>query len=147
MHRLHDPDRPLVGDVLPHARAVYARSCTGCCLHIVLDDDNLEDRNVDFCVMWALEQNHVDCYVLAVMLRRMSRSQRGRVARRLWERKPVRVGDPVEVLYQDSWHLGVVDSFDRSLEETQPRVNVRSDATGLFFRGCRPDLVRRTTVI
>lgn len=133
-------------DALPLARRVYAeRSSSGCCLHIVLDDDNLEDRNVEFCVLEALRRGHEDCYVLAAMLRSMTRSQRGRVARLIHRPRPVLVGDPVEVHWNDEWIPGVIDGFHPALEGEpwSKRVNVRSVAAGLFFRGCHPSHVRR----
>ena len=70
-----------VPDVLPLARAIYARSCVGCCLHIVLDDDNVADSHVQFCVEWAVKQGHADCEQLARQLLTMSKTQRLKLAK------------------------------------------------------------------
>lgn len=73
-----------VGDVLPHAQAIYARHPMGCCVHLVLDDGNVRESDVEFCCTYALEQEHADCLAVALALRRMSKTQRlklGRLAR------------------------------------------------------------------
>lgn len=77
-----DPNRPKVPDVLPLVRALYLRpgGSVGCCLHIVLDDRNLDNSSVDFCVQQAREHSHADCESLALMLRQMTITQRRRVA-------------------------------------------------------------------
>lgn len=55
---------------------LYAKSAVGCCLHIVLDDGNVNDSHVEFCIKYALEQKHNDCYALALILLTMSTTQR-----------------------------------------------------------------------
>ncbi len=52
----------------------------GCCLHIVLDDENLETSNVDFCVGFAQEQGHSDCEKLATMMLDLDEEERKEVA-------------------------------------------------------------------
>jgi hypothetical protein len=42
-------DTPAVRAVLPLIARVYEFSCVGGNLHIVLDDDNLEDHSLEFC--------------------------------------------------------------------------------------------------
>lgn len=32
---------------------IYADAPTGCCMHVVLDDNNIEDDSVRFCLDWA----------------------------------------------------------------------------------------------
>lgn len=44
------------------------RERSGCCLHIVLDDGNLEDTHVEFCVGYAEEQGHRECVHLASLM-------------------------------------------------------------------------------
>lgn len=73
-------DKPKVIEVLPLVNACYLRSIVGCCLHIVLDDDNVEDRSVDFCVEYAREEGCEDCISLAKLLRRMTPTQRKKLA-------------------------------------------------------------------
>lgn len=68
--------KPSVDTVLPTAQAIYDRSCTGCCLHIVLDDGNVKDSHVQFCIDYAIEKGHEDCEALARQLLLMSRTQR-----------------------------------------------------------------------
>jgi len=59
---------------------------TSCCLHIVIDDGNLRNGDVDFCIDYARERMpaHVACLALAEELRRHSRHWRHRVARYAW---------------------------------------------------------------
>lgn len=68
--------KPTVLDAGPLVKAIYQRSCVGCCLHIVLDDDNVRDDDVQFCINYAHDQHHADCEQLARMLLLMSRTQR-----------------------------------------------------------------------
>lgn len=48
-------------------------------LHIVFDDGNVEDSNVDFCLQYALDVGDVEGASLAIVLRWMSKTQRGRL--------------------------------------------------------------------
>lgn len=73
--------RHTVPEVLPLVRALYARSAVGCCLHIVLDDGNVEGGSVEFCLAQAMERGHKDCEDLARLLTLMSRTQRRKLSR------------------------------------------------------------------
>jgi hypothetical protein len=66
--------------VLPLVRALYERHEAGCCLHIVLDDYNVDDGAVDFCIGYARTAGHDECLRLAETLRRMSFTQRRKLA-------------------------------------------------------------------
>ncbi len=70
--------RPSVPEVAPLVRALYRRNGggAGCCLHIVLDDDNVRNSNVAFCLEEARQKKHVDCIELAEKLVEMSTTQR-----------------------------------------------------------------------
>ena len=68
--------RLTVPEVEPLVRALYHKHPMGCCLHIVLDDENVSDSNVRFCAQYAVEQDHPSCYTLALILLSMSRTQR-----------------------------------------------------------------------
>lgn len=72
--------KPTVPDAKPLVAMVYAGHPAGCCLHIVLDDQNVSDSSVDFCIEWAREKKHALCEVLALMLRRMTKTQRMKLA-------------------------------------------------------------------
>jgi hypothetical protein len=50
-------------------------------LHIVLDDNNLKDSNVRFCVKFANEEGDSEGEALAEILLTMSKTQRGKIAR------------------------------------------------------------------
>ena len=73
-----DPNRPTVAMALPLARQIYERHCAGCCLHVVLDDGNLDDECVRLTIASA---EHGDCRELAAMLLLMSRTQRAKLSR------------------------------------------------------------------
>lgn len=74
--------KPTVPDVRPLVESLYNRHQAGCCLHIVLDDGNLADDDVEFCLLDALELDHQDCAHLARLLLRMSRTQRRELGKR-----------------------------------------------------------------
>lgn len=74
-----DPNRPKVPEVMPLVHALYERHSAGCCLHIVLDDGNLEDSSVEFCEGFAREQGHAECQRLARLLGQMTWTQRNKL--------------------------------------------------------------------
>lgn len=80
--RVEGPAKPTVPEVLPSVRALYASpgGGAGCCLHIVLDDTNVDDDCVDYCIYYATENGHEQCLALARVLRRMSKTQRLKLA-------------------------------------------------------------------
>ncbi len=71
-------DKPTVPEVLPLVRAYYARpgNSAGGSLHIVLEDGNVKNRDVEFCRLWAEERGDVDGVALAEILLNMSQTQR-----------------------------------------------------------------------
>lgn len=76
-------DKPTVTDVLPLVRSLYKRKGgeVGCCLHIVLDDGNVNDGHVDFCEKTARDSGHEDCLLIAGKLKLMSKTQRIKIYR------------------------------------------------------------------
>lgn len=75
--------KPTIPEATALARAIYARPGgeVGCCLHIILDDENCEDDDVVVCVATAFLTGHADCIHLAGMLAAMSESDREAVSR------------------------------------------------------------------
>jgi hypothetical protein len=74
-------DKPTVPEVLPLAKHVYElpEHGSGGCLHIVLDDGNLENSHLDFCYGFASGRGCEFCTTLAPVLRRMSMTQRKKI--------------------------------------------------------------------
>ncbi len=74
--------KPTVPEVLPLVQALYASEHGACggCLHIVLDDTNIEDHHVQYCVDYARERHCQGCLALAETLLRMSQTQRKKLA-------------------------------------------------------------------
>lgn len=58
------------------ARSIYERHAVGCCLHLVIDDGNLKNEHVAFCLRQAREHEHKDCERLARMIRGMTLKER-----------------------------------------------------------------------
>lgn len=82
--------KPTVPDVLPLVNWWYRQpgnSCGGT-LHIVLDDCNVDDEDVQFCVDVAHERGNWDGVVLAGMLLQMSPTQRRKLHRRFERPRP-----------------------------------------------------------
>lgn len=71
-------DKPTVPEVRPLVKALFAseHGSVGGCLHIVLDDGNVQDHDVQFCLDYAKEQGCQQCMELAAILLKMSRTQR-----------------------------------------------------------------------
>jgi hypothetical protein len=57
-------------------RAFMRQHPAGCCLHIVLDDGNLENGFVDYCLEYATTNGHEECMAVAKIVQRMSKTQR-----------------------------------------------------------------------
>ena len=62
------------------AQSIYDRHSAGCCLHIVLDDGNVEDGHVSFCLDEARKRDCRECEQLATMMLAMTPRDRARVA-------------------------------------------------------------------
>lgn len=62
--------------------SILARDAVACCWHIVLEDFNLDDSHVDFCIRWAETpgRRHLDCLEIGPLLKRMSKTQRSKLA-------------------------------------------------------------------
>jgi hypothetical protein len=78
-----DPQRPTVPQVLPLVRAYVAKPGNGAggSLHILLDDGNIEDGAVRFCLELAMLQDDADGVALAKLLLAMTKTQRGKLCR------------------------------------------------------------------
>lgn len=50
-------------------RRIYAGNAAGCCLHIVIDDGNLDDDSVAHCIENAKSNNHPVCIALSHILK------------------------------------------------------------------------------
>lgn len=83
--------RPTVPEILPLVWDLYDRSPVGCCLHIVLDDGNVKDDHVRFCIEQAKEQKCESCLRLAEILLQMSKTQRKVLGSRAFEREHKRL--------------------------------------------------------
>lgn len=68
--------KPTVPEVLPFIRAYRKRNPGGGSLHIILDDGNIHNDHVDFCIGWATKRGDLEGSLLAKILRLMSRTQR-----------------------------------------------------------------------
>ena len=73
--------KPSCSEALPLVRALYEWDGAGCCLHVVLDDHNVEDVFVESSIEKAITEGHWYCEVLARMLRSMSKTQRMKLGR------------------------------------------------------------------
>lgn len=80
-------DRPTVPEVLPLVRELYRESEAGGPLHIVLDDGNISDEYVQWCINEAIPQYGENwhatpdpvrdlCYRIAAMMLQMTTTQR-----------------------------------------------------------------------
>lgn len=81
--------KPTVPEVLPLVHALYATAhgAVGGCLHIVLDDGNVETGHVKFALAYARENGCADCTALGEKLLQMSTTQRAKLSARAYEGK------------------------------------------------------------
>lgn len=75
--------RPIItSELIERFANYYANNRAWGSLHIVLDDDNLADSNVEFCVGWAAKEGDIEGEFLARILLCYTKSQRSRIGRR-----------------------------------------------------------------
>lgn len=73
--------KPTTTEVKPLVDLLYQRNSVGCCLHVVLDDGNIDDQSVAWCRDEAQRQGHADCFLLANTMLEMSRTQRKKLGK------------------------------------------------------------------
>ena len=71
--------RPITTDLYPLVADIYARNPMGCCLHIAISDENIDNSHIEFCIYHAVENGHFDCERVSRLLLLMSRTQRKKV--------------------------------------------------------------------
>jgi len=73
-----DPYRPTARDVAPLVRRYYEDlgNCAGGSLHIVLDDNNMDDDSVRFCIENAIDREDLEGLSLGIVLLSLSKTQR-----------------------------------------------------------------------
>lgn len=76
--------KPTVPEVLPLVNAYYRKpgNAVGGSLHIVLEDENIDNGHVQFCLDYAREHGDDDGVKLAELLLKMSRTQRRKISRK-----------------------------------------------------------------
>lgn len=52
------------------------KGAAGCCLHIVTDDRNYDDRSVEVCAEDAAKSGHIMCQLVARFLQRLTPEER-----------------------------------------------------------------------
>lgn len=75
---LADTKKPNIPTVQPLVDAYYhlPNNGSGGSLHIVLEDYNVQDSSVQFCIEWAKKDNDIYGVLLGKILLRMSKTQR-----------------------------------------------------------------------
>jgi hypothetical protein len=76
------PTRPTVPQLVPLIRAYYAKpgNLVGGNLHAVLDDGNLADGHIEWCLARARDEGDADGVLLAELLLQMTPTQRRKLA-------------------------------------------------------------------
>lgn len=75
--------KPTIPEVIERFAAYYARHPAGGAMHIVLDDGNIADEHVRYCIQHAQEQGDAEGEALARILLDMSKTQRKKLGRLL----------------------------------------------------------------
>lgn len=74
-------EKPSIPSVLGRFRAYHEKHLVWGALHIVLDDGNIGDDSVQFCLDFAVESGDTDGAALARILLSMSKTQRKKLGR------------------------------------------------------------------
>ncbi len=80
-------DKPTVTEVLPLVKAFYEKEGNGCGgnLHIVLDDGNIEDDHILYCLGKCKIYFDSDGMVICTLLLKMSKTQRLKIYNNRWK--------------------------------------------------------------
>lgn len=80
-------EKPSVPQVTPavHAYRDSKGNTLGGSLHIVLDDGNVDDFSVKFCIAHARGRDDIEGVALGEVLLRMSRTQRKKIAEQFYQ--------------------------------------------------------------
>lgn len=62
---------------------------TGCCLHILTDDENIRPKDARFCLEWAQRAKHPLCIRAAELLVQMSTTQRKKFYNLFWDQRRI----------------------------------------------------------
>lgn len=73
--------RVAIPEVIEHFHRYFIGNPTWGSLHIVLDDGNINDGHVQFCINYAVEKGDEEGVVLGEILLRMSKTQRSKIPR------------------------------------------------------------------
>lgn len=73
--------KPTIPEVVPLFLPYYRQHGAWGSLHVVLDDHNVEDHSVRYCIEWAEESGDTQGAELGRILLRMSKTQRGKLSR------------------------------------------------------------------
>lgn len=68
-------ETPSWRDLADAMKPIYARHCGGCCLHVVIDDGNIEREFIDWTLEHARTSGHADCIAAAELMARCSLTQ------------------------------------------------------------------------
>lgn len=74
-----------VRDAALLALSIRKDNATTCCCHIVVDDSNIDDASVAFCIQQSAIKEHSHCLQLALMLAKASLTQRKRIHYLAWQ--------------------------------------------------------------
>jgi hypothetical protein len=77
-----NPGRPTASEVAALVQELYRQPGhgTGGCLHVVLDDGNIEDSHIRFGINWGRKKNCALCACVGFLLLTMTKTQRARVS-------------------------------------------------------------------
>ena len=80
--------KPTLPEVIPQIDAYYRKPGNGAggSLHIVLDDGNVRDQDIQFCLNLARSKSDFDGIAIAEILMLMSKTQRSKLAGMDWGR-------------------------------------------------------------
>jgi len=71
--------KPKIPEVLPFAKEYYSLHGAGGNLHIILDDGNIDDDDIEFCLQCSKNENDLEGIKLAELLLKMSKTQRRKI--------------------------------------------------------------------
>lgn len=69
-------------EVMPLVLALYKARNSACCLHIVLENNNIDNSHIEFCLDTAFKAQHLDCSLLAKILMQMTKTQRLKISKK-----------------------------------------------------------------
>ncbi len=73
-----------ISEIMPMIREYHDNHLSFGTLHVVLEDENIKDKHINFCFQESLREGDQDGMLLSLLLLDMNKKQRREIIRKIW---------------------------------------------------------------